>query len=96
MRDQIVKIIADAYAELADSEGIELEGEVNADTTLFGDDGALDSMALVTLIVDVEQNIEDAFDKSVSLADEKALSRSRSPYRSIGTLAEYAAEQLEA
>ena len=40
--------------------------------------------------------IEDEFDASVALADEKALSLRRSPYRTIETLAEYAAELIEA
>ncbi len=95
MYSDIVSLISDLYAELAESEGLELADAVNESTTLFGDDGQLDSMALVTLIVDIEQAIEDKFSQSVSLADEKALSRSRSPYRSIKTLAEYAAEQLD-
>jgi acyl carrier protein len=61
---------------------------------LFGESGFLDSMSLVSLVVAVEQAIEDQFGKTVSLADEKALSRRHSPYRTIGSLAEYAAGEL--
>ena len=94
MYNDVVKLITKVYAEVAESEGLETPDDLSAETTLFGDEGVLDSMALVTMIVEIEQTIEDEFDITVSLADEKALSRSRSPYRSIGTLAEYAAEQM--
>lgn len=59
-------------------------------TPLFGDSGILDSLALVALVVAVEQAIEDELAVSISLADEKALSQQRSPYRTIGALADYA------
>jgi hypothetical protein len=52
-------------------------------------------MGLVSLVSAVEQAIEDRYEKSVGLADEKAMSQSRSPYRSVARLAEYAASQLE-
>ena len=38
-----------------------------------------------------EQEVEDQFGIAVPLADEKALSQTRSPYRSIRSLAEYVA-----
>jgi acyl carrier protein len=37
----------------------------------------------------IEQNIEDEFDVSITIADEKAMSQKRSPFRTIGTLADY-------
>ena len=58
-------------------------------TVLFGKDGKLDSLSLVTLLVIIEQNIEDEFDVSITIADEKAMSQKRSPFRTIGTLADY-------
>jgi acyl carrier protein len=63
---------------------------VDADTPLFGRDGLLDSMGLVTLVVAVEQAIEDELGVSVSLADARALSQKASPYRTVGALADYA------
>ena len=58
-------------------------------TVLFGKDGKLDSLDLVTLLVIIEQNIEDEFDVSITIADERAMSQKRSPFRTIGTLADY-------
>jgi acyl carrier protein len=94
MREKLVSLIIETARELGDNEA-SFSVELGPETRLFGDDGILDSMGLVTLVVAVEQAIEDEFGRSVSLADEKALSRKRSPYRSVEALAEYAGEQLE-
>ncbi|MDJ0927453.1 MAG: acyl carrier protein [Gammaproteobacteria bacterium] len=93
MRDNIVALIVEAARELGDQDEIELPVELTADTRLFGEDGILDSMALVSLIVAVEQMIEEQLGFAVSLADDKALSQKSSPYQTIGTLADYAAAQ---
>jgi len=59
------------------------------DTVLYGPDAKLDSLGLVTLIVNTEQQIADDFGKSVSLANEKALSERNSPFRTVGSLVSY-------
>ena len=58
-------------------------------TTLFGREGNLDSLELVNLVVTIEQNIEDIFDLSITIADERAMSQQYSPFRTIGSLADY-------
>jgi acyl carrier protein len=63
--------------------------EVNAETRLFGARTQLDSSALVSLLVEVEQQINDAVGTEILLADDRAMSQKRSPFRNIGTLAEY-------
>lgn len=93
MREKLVSLIIETAGELGDDE-LSFSGELTPETRLFGEDGVLDSMGLVTLVVAVEQAIEDEFGRSIGLADEKALSRKRSPYRSVDALAEYAEEQL--
>jgi len=47
-------------------------------------------------MVAVEQAIEDELGVSVSLADERALSQRTSPYRTVGTLADYADSLIQA
>jgi acyl carrier protein len=57
-------------------------------TILFGHNGHLDSMALVALLMD----IEDAFQEQgidISLSDEKAMSLSRSPFKDIPSITQY-------
>src|SRR5918995_6577233 len=58
------------------------------ETKLLGG-GIVDSLGLVSLIVSIEQAIEDTWNISLSLADERAMSQTRSPYRTVGSLAEY-------
>jgi len=41
------------------------------------------------LIVAIEQNIEDEFDVSITIADVRAMSQKHSPFRTIGTVADY-------
>lgn len=69
--------------------------EKSRDAVLFGRAGALDSLGLVSLIVAVEHRIGDEFRVAISLADEKALSQERSPFRTIGTLGDYISSLLE-
>jgi len=94
MYKEIVELIIDTARELGEDE-IGVSKDLAEDTILFGKEGVLDSMGLVTLIVAVEQAIEDKYDKTAGLADEKAMSQARSPYRSVASLAEYAVQELE-
>jgi len=66
----------------------------SAETRLFGDQGKLDSLGLVNLIVSLEQHVADQFGLAVTLADEKALSRKSSPFRTVETLTDYVIEKL--
>ena len=64
-------------------------------TILFGQNGYLDSMALVALLMD----IEDAFQEQgidISLSDEKAMSLSRSPFKDIPSITQYIHEVIAA
>lgn len=94
MRDELVEMILELARELAREESWMID-DLAAQTVLFGEDGVLDSMGLVSLVIATEQAIEEKYDKSISLADEKAMSQSKSPYRSVESLAEYASTQLE-
>ncbi len=59
------------------------------ETRLAGPGGKLDSLGLVNLIVAVESNLEQATGVTVELADTRALGEAQSPFRTVGTLAEY-------
>ena len=68
--------------------------EKRPEEVLFGKGGSLDSLDLVNLVVSIEHNIEDSFDTSIVLANEDAMSKKNSPFRTIDTLADYIAELL--
>lgn len=67
---------------------------VDANTRLFGSDSDLDSLALVSVIVDVETLVEDRFGHRVSLTDDNAMSRDPVPFVSVAALKSYILEQL--
>jgi acyl carrier protein len=58
-------------------------------TVLFGKHATIDSMALVSFIVAVEEQLLQEFGVSVTLANDKAMSMERSPFRTLATLVEY-------
>lgn len=88
---KIIQSIFDAIDHVNEHLSTELHLEKSLDTALFGRSGNLDSLALVNLIVAVEQNIEDQCGIALVLADSKAVSQEPSPFTTIGTLADYIA-----
>jgi D-alanine--poly(phosphoribitol) ligase subunit 2 len=64
------------------------------DEALIGKDAKLDSLGLVNLIVLVEEKIQQKFGVGITLVDERAMSQSKSPFRTLGSLAEFVEEQL--
>ena len=66
---------------------------VAPDTPLFGNEGHLDSMGLVGLLLDIEDAlVEQGHD--IALSDEKAMSQKNSPFRDVQTLTDYIETQL--
>lgn len=94
MNDVLVTIILDAVTELNAALDEPLPIQLGADMPLFGREGMLDSLGLVTLISAIEMGIEDRMGRSIRLADEKAVSQTRSPFRTVGSLAEFAERRL--
>ena len=58
-------------------------------TPLYGEQGSLDSISLINLIVAVEESIEEELGESITLANEKAMSLEQSPFRNVGSLCDY-------
>ena len=70
-------------------ENIDDKLELTEDTRLFGKQSRLDSLGLVTLIIEIEERLSDEVGLEVSIADEKAMSQSRSPFRDVKSLVDY-------
>lgn len=91
-RDRIQSIVLDAVAQANHTRVAGQQLEVSPDAPLFGAPSPLDSLGLVALLID----LEEAFDRDghpIVLSDERALSQSRSPFRSVPALVDYI-EQL--
>lgn len=87
--EKIQNVIFDSMKMLNEEFPSEKRLDLNSDTILFGKGAKLDSLGLVNLIVLVEENVQDAFGKSITLADEKAMSQKSSPFRTVQSLSEY-------
>jgi hypothetical protein len=61
---------------------------VSSDAAVFGPDSPLDSMGLLTLLLDVEEDLQHA-GCSVCLSDDRAMSQVRSPFRTVTSMVEY-------
>lgn len=91
-RAAVADIVAKTLAELREDLQLPALPEIDDDTPLYGSGSDLDSMALVHLIADLESRLQARFGKDWILADDRALSRNRSPYRSVGDLVRYILE----
>lgn len=95
MQEKIQNIIIQALKNLADElENPQLENP-NTQTKIYGSEGNLDSLALVSFITDVEEMIDNEFDANITLADEKAMSSRNSPFKDVETLTQYIQNLLE-
>ena len=68
--------------------------KLTQDSKLFGGGGPLDSLALVSLVVELEEFIEDEFGIEVTLADEKAMSRRTSPFSRVSYLIDHIMKKI--
>ncbi|NDV61624.1 hypothetical protein G0Q06_04095 [Puniceicoccales bacterium CK1056] len=89
---EVESLIAASLVQLRQDLALPELGQISGTTPILGGDSDLDSMAVVHLIVDLEGRLEEAFGKNWILADERALSRKRSPFRSVADLSEFVIE----
>lgn len=87
-------LVRSVLTELSDDLGYEQLRNVGPDTPLFGGDDGIDSLSLVHVVAGVERAAQQAYGRSVVLADERAMSRRSSPFRTAGTLAALLEERL--
>lgn len=93
-RTQILALILNRLRVLGEELQKPTLVQATEQTRLFGDQADLDSMGLVTLIADLEYDVQTQWGKSVTLVDEKAMSRLTSPFRRVDYLADYLVELL--
>ncbi len=90
-KEDVKEVIVGALSEYLDMKGI--NSEVNEHTVLIGTNAVLDSIGLVTVIVEIENMLEEK-DIEVSLTSEKAMSSAISPFRSVGALVNFVYDQI--
>ena len=95
MKKSIKIIIEETLKEFVNEELEDNSMEINEDTRLFGSDALFSSIQLVSFITEVEENLEDELDISLTLADEKAMSRRTSPFTNVKYLTLYVEEKIK-
>lgn len=67
---------------------------IDQNTRLIGAKSNFDSSDLIQIIVEIEERINLEFNTDITLTDEKAMSRSTSPFLNIETLSKFIFENL--
>jgi len=94
MNNKIMQCVDSAVRAINETLEKKLSIEKGRNCLLYSN-GAMDSISLVSLISFVEQKIEDTFNQSIILADEKAMSNKNSPFLSVGHLCDYIEKLLQ-
>jgi acyl carrier protein len=91
-QEDVYELVLLTTINFARENNLELDVSKGRKTRIYG--GTFDSMALVALIVQLEEALEDTYGKTILIADEKAMSRRTSPFLSVGLLSDYVFELL--
>lgn len=94
--DRVLECVYQVLDEFNQALPAGLKLGASPETRLYGENGQLDSINLVHLIVAVEEKIEQQFDVAITLADERAMSMRNSPFATVGSLSAYVTALLEA
>ena len=92
---QIDAIIFKALNALNDELPADQRVDVSVNTPLFGKDAKIESLSLVSLIVDVEGELNSDYNLDISLTDDRAMTREISPFTTVQALKDYILELAE-
>lgn len=87
-RTVALEIVLSALREAVEQNGGD-PATVGNETTIVGPDAVIDSIGVVSLIVDIEQRLEMDHQVSVTLANDRAMSARNSPFRTPSVLADH-------
>jgi hypothetical protein len=92
-RNQVRSLLLNSIQNYATPAGLRIE--LTDDTRLLGPGAPLDSLGLVTVLAGFEAEISDVFQTDILLADERAMSLERSPFRTVSSLIDYTCMLLD-
>jgi acyl carrier protein len=87
-RQSAVGIVIAALRDAVDQNGGDASA-VTEETVIIGPEAVIDSIGVVSLIVDIEQRLEMDHQISVTLASDRAMSQRNSPFRTPAVLADH-------
>lgn len=88
-KDAIHAIIFQALKNVNDERGPNEQINIDISTILFGANAVLDSLSLVSVIVDVEAAVSEASGRDIALTDDRAMSQEVSPFSDVSSLTAY-------
>ena len=90
-RPELEALVLESVAQLNRSRTASEQLELSPTAPIFGDASPLDSLGLVALLIEIEERLADR-GMTITLANERALSRARNPFRDVPTLVTYLEE----
>ncbi len=94
MSDKALDLVYNAVDEINAMGEDDIAISKSRATSLFADDGGVDSLTFVNLIVAIEQRIMDETGEPVILVTEETMTLESNPFQNIGTLADHVAGLL--
>ncbi len=88
-RATALSVVVRSLTEFLEQNGDEVPAVIDESVVLVGKDAVIDSLGMVSLIVEVEQVLETEHDVSVTLANDRAMSERNSPFRTVGVFADH-------
>ena len=93
-KKNILQIVIQQVENLVNTLPEDQKFEVNETVVLFGRNSNIDSLSLVSLIVDLEAYFLDEHNREISLTDDKAMTREVSPFNTVSSLVDYLDEVI--
>ena len=91
-KEELIGSMLELMQEALEEEDADETVRATRSSPLLGADAIAGSLRLVSFIADLEMLLEEQYGLELSLVSEEALSRSKSPFRTIEALADYTLE----
>jgi len=93
-KNEILQIVISNVKALVDTLPDAYKFSVDENTILFGNGSNIDSLSLVSIIVDLETSFSADYGFDISLTDDRAMMRAKSPFDSVQSLVDYMDELI--
>ena len=87
--ESVREIIFHALKNVNDERGPGEQIRIKLETSLIGANAVLDSLSLVSVIIDVEAGVSEAIGREICLTDDRAMSQAVSPFTDVKSLYDY-------
>ncbi len=90
--DRVWNLVKDVYIETLEEIGGQIPANLDRELVLFGQGAFIDSLTLVSFIVNLEARCSESFGFEVCLTDDRAMTRDISPFSNLSSLCQYISE----